>query len=168
VAKAALLGSSLLGAGVYGLGTVADLAAPSVLPSTSVVSAIVQDATGWPALGRALAEADAPIFALDYSAAGQIRYYSGRPATTAWGQYRIWGIPDLKNATILSLDYLPTDWVASRLAEAFEKVTGPEDFAFSERGAAKTVHVWIVEGLEWHQERFIDEFDFLTMLDEAP
>jgi 4-amino-4-deoxy-L-arabinose transferase-like glycosyltransferase len=165
---AGFVGLSLLGASIYGVGTVADFAAPSALPSSSVVPAILRDAAGWPALGAALAEGAEPIFALDYSLAAQIRYYARRPATTAWGQYHIWGIPDLDDATIVALDYLPADWVTTRLTEAFESVAGPECLTLTERGVSKVVNVWHVEGLRWDQQRFLRRFDFLTMLEEAP
>jgi 4-amino-4-deoxy-L-arabinose transferase-like glycosyltransferase len=167
-AMAAILALVLLGSAVYGFGTVADLSKPSPLPGSSVVPAILRDACGWPALGAALAKENQPIFALDYSLAAQIRYYAERPATTAWGQYRIWGIPKLEDATIVALDYLPGDWVTDRLAEAFETVTGPERITFSEHGVTKTVGVWHATGLQWDQQRFLQHFDFLRMLEDAP
>jgi 4-amino-4-deoxy-L-arabinose transferase-like glycosyltransferase len=167
-AWAGCLSLILLGSTVYGIGTVTDLVAPSALPSSSIVPAILQDTAGWPALGAALAGRVEPVFALDYSLAAQIQYYAERPATTAWGQYRIWGIPDLEDATIVALDYLPADWVTDRLAEAYESITGPEHLAFTERGATKVVYVWNGNGLRWEQQEFLRRFDFLTLLEEAP
>jgi 4-amino-4-deoxy-L-arabinose transferase-like glycosyltransferase len=166
--SAGLAALGLLGSAIYGVGTVVDLAAPSALPGSSIVPAILRDAAGWPTLGAALAEGSEPIFALDYSLAAQIRYYAGRPAATAWGQYRIWGIPDMEDTTIVALDYLPAEWVSGRLAEAFESVAEPERLSFTERGATKVVTIWHAKGLRWDQERFLRRFDFLTMLKEAP
>jgi 4-amino-4-deoxy-L-arabinose transferase-like glycosyltransferase len=165
---AGLLALSLLGSATYGIGTVVDLAAPSALPSSSIVPVILRDAAGWPALGAALSQGVEPVFALDYSMAAQIRYYARRPATTAWGQYRIWGIPDFEDATILALDYLPADWMTRRLGGAFETVAGPECLIFTERGATKVVNVWHAKGLHLDQQQFLRRFDFLTLLGEAP
>jgi 4-amino-4-deoxy-L-arabinose transferase-like glycosyltransferase len=162
-----LLALTLLGSAVYGIGTVADLASPSALPSSSIVPAILRDAVGWPAIGAALAGGVEPVFALDYSMAAQIRYYARSPAATAWGQYRIWGIPNLDHATIVALDYLPADRVTRQLSAAYERVAGPERLIFSERGATKEVNVWRVRGLRWNQESFLRRFDFLTMLEES-
>ena len=80
---------------VYGLGTVLGLSGPAVWPHSSAVDRIRQDAAGWRELGPLLADDPDPVFALDYSIASQIAFYSGRPAYTAWGQYRMWGIPEL-------------------------------------------------------------------------
>jgi 4-amino-4-deoxy-L-arabinose transferase-like glycosyltransferase len=165
-AMAGLLVMGLIGSTIYGVGTVMDLSAPSILPSSSIVPAILRDAAGWPAIGAALGETAEPVFALDYSIAAQIRYYTNRPATTAWGQYRLWGIPDLEDATIVALDYLPSDWVTDRLAGAYGRVAGPEHLTISERGATKTINVWRAEGLRWDQQRFLHRFDFLTMLED--
>jgi hypothetical protein len=167
-AMAGFLVLVLLASALYGIGTSADLAKPSILPSSSVVPAILHEAAGWPALGATLSEGVEPIFALDYSLAAQIRYYTGRPASTAWGQYRIWGIPDLENATIVALDYLPVDWVTRRLKEAYETVPDPQRLTFCEREVTKVVNVWHVEGLQWDQQRFLGYFDFLEMLEDAP
>jgi 4-amino-4-deoxy-L-arabinose transferase-like glycosyltransferase len=166
-AMAAILALVLLGSAAYGLGTVADLSRPSPLPSSSVVPAILREAAGWPDLGEALAEGLEPVFTLDYSLAAQVSYYTGRPATTAWGQYRIWGIPDLKKATIVALDYLPVEWVTRRLEEGYERVAGPERITVDERGVSKVVNVWRVEGLQWDQQTLLDRLDFLTLLEEA-
>jgi 4-amino-4-deoxy-L-arabinose transferase-like glycosyltransferase len=165
---AGLLALGLLGAALFGVGTVANLVGPSPLPHSSIVPAILRDAAGWSDLGAALAERPGPFFALDYSIAAQLRYYAGRPATTAWGQYRIWGLPDLERATIVALDYLPADWVTRRLSRAYDDVTGPERLAFTERGATKVVYLWRAEGLRWDQSTFLQRFDFLTLVEEAP
>jgi 4-amino-4-deoxy-L-arabinose transferase-like glycosyltransferase len=166
-AAAILSALGLLCSAIYGIGTVANLAAPCALPSSSVVPAILQDAAGWPALGLALSEGGEPVFALDYSIAAQIRYYAGRPTVTAWGQYRIWGIPDLESATIVALDYLPVDWVTRRLGEAYDTVAGPQRLSFAQHGVTKVLNVWHVQGLRWDQQRFLRRFDFLTMLEET-
>jgi hypothetical protein len=160
--------SLLLGAVIFGVGTVVGLRGPSPLPQSSIVPAIRRDAAGWPALGAVLKGSDEPIFALDYSIAAQIAFYAGRPAYTAWGQYRIWGIPSLEDTTVVALDYLDPEFVTARLQEAFQQVDGPEHFVFKEWGATtKVAYVWRSRGLQWEQETFLRRFDFLTMLGEA-
>lgn len=161
------MGCVALATAIYGVGTVVDLFHPSPWPSSSVVPAIRKDAAGWRELGPTLADVTAPIFALDYSVAAQIRYYAGRPATTAWGQYRIWGIPELEDAVIVSQEYLPPDLVSSRLDGAFEEVEGPEILRITERGATKELRIWQARGLRWDQEIFLQRFDFLTLLEAA-
>ncbi len=163
-----LLALGLLLTALYGVGTLANLSGSSALPSSSIVSIILQDVSGWSALGTELSKRPGPIFALDYSLAAQIRYYAGRPAVTDWGQYRIWGLPDLTDATIVTLDYLPTDWVTQQLRQAYTVVEGPERLTFTERGVTKTVYLWRAEGLRWDQATFLQRFDFLTLAQEAP
>jgi hypothetical protein len=164
-ALAAALGCVVLTTAIYGVGTVVDLSHPSPWPSSSVVTAIRKDAAGWRDLGPVLANLPNPIFTLDYSVAAQVRYYAGRPAYTAWGQYHLWGIPNLEDVVILSQEYLPPDLVSSRLREAFEVVEGPEILRATERGATKEMRIWQVQGLVWDQETFLQRFDFLTLLE---
>jgi 4-amino-4-deoxy-L-arabinose transferase-like glycosyltransferase len=154
-------------AAVYGLGTVASLGGASAWPHSSSVPDIHRDAAGWRDLGPLLAGYPQPIFALDYSIASQIWHYSGGPAYTSWGQYRLWGIPPLQNATIVALDYLDEALVTERLRTAFQTVAGPQRFRCEEQGVAKEVHVWQVEGLQVEQETFLDQFDFLNLLEAA-
>ena len=160
-AGAALL---LFGVALFGVGTVVNLAGPSALPHSSIVPAIRRDAAGWQELGALLERGSEPVFALDYSIAAQIRYYADRPAFTAWGQYRLWGIPPFQDATIVALDYLDPDIVTRRLREAFRDVEGPDRLTFTEPGVTKVVHTWSARGLRWDQETFLQRFDFLTMI----
>jgi hypothetical protein len=154
-------------AAVYGVGTVVNLSGPSPWPHSVVVPAILKDAAGWRDMGPLLAASPTPILALDYSIAAQIQYYAGRPAYTSWGQYRLWGIPDFEDAIVVGLDYLPDDLVSSRLGQAFQHVEGPHRLRYTERGATKEARVWQAEGLRWEQETFLQEFDFLTLLEAA-
>ncbi len=166
-AMAALLALVVLGTAAYGLGTVLGTLGPTAMPQSSVVPSIRQDATGWRQLGPELAGYREPVFALDYSIASQIRYYSGLPAYTSWGQYRIWGIPDFREATIASLDYLPEGLVTAQLRDAFQQVDGPRRLSYQERDAQKTVHLWDAQGLLLDQETFLETFDFLTLLEAS-
>jgi hypothetical protein len=166
-ALAALLGFLALATGAYGLGTLVDLSGPSVWPHSSVVPEIRRDAAGWRYLGPELATAPQPVFALDYSIASQIWYYSGQPAYTSWGQYRIWGIPPLPDTTIASLDYLPEDLVTTRLHRTFDSVSGPRQLAYDEWGATKQVRLWQAEGSLVDQATFLQQFDFLNLLEAS-
>jgi 4-amino-4-deoxy-L-arabinose transferase-like glycosyltransferase len=157
----------LLGAALFGVGTVINLAEPSSLPQSSIVPAIRRDAAGWASLGAALKQEPCPIFALDYSIAAQIHYYAEQPAFTAWEQYRFWGIPSLQSTTIVALDYLDTQFVTQRLREAFQHVDGPERLSFTEREATKVVHIWHARDLQWDQSAFLRHFDFLRLLEEG-
>ena len=165
--SAALLGAIFAGIAVYGLGTVINLSEPSAWPSSSAVHDIRRDAAGWRELGADLGAYPEPLFALDYSIASQTWYYSGRPAYTAWPQYQMWGIPPLQDVTIVGLDYLPEEWVTARLVQAFERIRGPLELRYEERGAAKQALVWRAEGLRLDDEAFLLQFDFLTLLDAA-
>lgn len=165
--KAGLLAATITAIAVYGLGTVINLSGPSAWPHSSAIREIRRDAAGWRALGADLGDYPEPVFALDFSIASQIWYYSERPAYTAWPQYGIWGIPALHDVTVVSLDYLPTELVTDRLVQAFEKVRGPRELRYEERGAVKEAHVWQADGLKLDGETFLQQFDFLTLLEAA-
>jgi hypothetical protein len=152
---------------IYGLGTVKGLNDASLWPQSSVVSSILKDTTGWHEVGQILAASSGPVFALDYSIAGQIHYYTRRPAYTSHGQYRIWGIPHFKTVTIVSLEYLPEDLITNRLHEAFQHVEGPQRIRLTERGATKEFRFWQARGLRIDLATFLQEFDFLTLLEES-
>jgi 4-amino-4-deoxy-L-arabinose transferase-like glycosyltransferase len=164
---AALMATLVGAAAVHGLGSVVNLRGPSPLPESSIVSAIRRDAAGWRELGPRLAASPYPTFALDYSIASQAWYYGGRPAYTSWGQYRIWGIPALRDLTVVSLDYLPADLVTDRLRSAFREVEGPQEEQFEEWSAVKVVRTWQAEALLADNGDFLDQFDFLTLLESA-
>jgi hypothetical protein len=152
---------------IYGLGTVINLSSPSAWPHSSAVRDIRRDAAGWRALGADLAAYPEALFALDYSIASQIWYYSGRPAYTAWPQYQIWGIPPLQDVTVVGLDYLPEKYVTARLVQAFERIRGPLELRYEERGVTKEALVWRAEGLRLDDEAFLKQFDFLSLLEAA-
>jgi 4-amino-4-deoxy-L-arabinose transferase-like glycosyltransferase len=162
--RAAALALAVIATGLYGIGTLADLEGPSSLPGSSVVRDIRRDAAGWGDLGPRLGDIPEPIFALDYSIAAQIWYYSGRPAYTAWGQYRLWGIPSLREATIVGLDYLPAALVTERLQSTYQDVGGAQRLQFKERGVVKEVRLWQVRNLRVAQQTLLDELDFLNLL----
>lgn len=152
---------------VYGVGTLFGLSNSSNGPQSSAVVDIRRDATGWREFGPLLAESPELVFSLDYSIASQIWYYSGRPAYTSWGQYRIWGIPQFRDATIVSLDYLPDDLVTLRLQAAFERSIGPRHLYYEGPGVVKEVRIWTADGLQLDHDAFLQQFDFLTLLEAS-
>ena len=166
-AAAAAFVTLLLGTAIYGLGTVLRLHTTAPLPSSSIVPPIRRDAAGWPGLADPLGGGPDPVFTVDYSLAGQVNYYTKRPAYTHWGQYKVWGIPPLTDATIVSLDYVEEDLVTGRLRQAFDRLEGPRRIVIRERDSTKVVLVWRGWGLLWDQERFLSQLDFLSLLQAA-
>jgi hypothetical protein len=79
----------------------------------------------------------------------------------------MWGIPPLQDVTVVGLDYLPEEPVTARLVQAFEKTRGPKEFRYEERGATKKALVWQAEGLRLDDEAFLQQFDFLSLLEAA-
>jgi hypothetical protein len=150
---------------VYGVGTVLHLLGASGWPGSSAVATLGEEDVGVQELGDLLVTAPGTIFCLDYSLAGQVWYYSGRPAYTAWGQYALWGIPNLHTATIVSLGHLSERIVSSRLRAGFGHVEGPRQLTFAERGLRKDVYVWEAQHLVWDQETLLRKLDFLELLE---
>jgi hypothetical protein len=77
----------------------------------------------------------------------------------------VWGVPEFHTATIVGLDYLSEDLVASRLHEGFGQVEGPQQLTFAEPGLRKQVYVWEARDRVWDQETFLHEMDFLRLLE---
>jgi 4-amino-4-deoxy-L-arabinose transferase-like glycosyltransferase len=149
--------------GLYGLGTAANLVGETPLPESSIGADLRADAAGWRELGPRLASERGVLFAVDYSVAAQLAYYAKRPAYTAWGQYRIWGIPEMETATVVSLQYLDGALVTAQLERAFERVEGPERVVYG----AKEVRIWRASGLRGETDDLMDSLDFLRLLGEG-
>jgi len=158
------LGLLAAAAAVYGLGSVFNTFGPTTWPESSGVPAIRQDAAGWRELGPEVAALPAAVFALDYSIASQVTFYSGAPAYTAWGQYWIWGIPALPDWTVVGLETLPMDLVDQKLRAAFGELKGPWLLNAEEWGETKVVRVWEARNLRLAPQMFLQELDFLTLL----
>jgi len=162
------LGLCLLWAGAYGAGTAIETMAPSVLPTSPIARAIRVDGAGWRGVDLEFVD-EAEVFALDYSIASQLRYYSARTVYTAWGQYRLWGIPVLcgpgapgAGVQIVALGYLDPQFVTRRLVEVFDRVEGPVRM---EMGEGKLLYCWTARGCTVDQAAFLDRFDFLALLE---
>jgi 4-amino-4-deoxy-L-arabinose transferase-like glycosyltransferase len=162
-----LLAVAIAATAIYGVGTVANLFKPSPWPHSTASAEIRRDASGWRELGPLLSTYPELVFALDYSIASQIWYYSGRPAYTSWGQYLIWGVPAFHDAVVIGLNYLPDSLVTQRLRNAFDAVDGPRRLTFEAGDTAKEARIWQAERLQLDQETFLQAFDFLTLLEAS-
>ena len=129
---------------------------------------ILFDSAAWPAFGTTLggAEDASPLFAIDYSVAGQVSFYAGKQAYTSSGQYRIWGIPPLERGRILALDVLPPDMVDARIRQLYSIVEGPNPLEIDRGGIKKKVYVWEVEAPVVSQDALLDGLDYLRLARE--
>jgi hypothetical protein len=159
-----------LWSGVYGVGTVLETRRPTHWPHSSVAPAIRQDSLGWRSLPDLGTPRQAWIFAVDYSIASQLRYYAGQPVQTAWGQYRIWGIPELERpprpedqTLIVALSFVEPEMISQRLQAAFVETTGPTPLLLEEGNETKTLNVWRARGRQVDGERFLRMFDLLNL-----
>jgi hypothetical protein len=157
--------------GIYGLGTVLETIAPTALPHSPIGTAIRQDGLGWRDAKALGLSPQASVFALDYSIASQLRYYTGLPVQTAWGQYRLWGIPRICSlqepepvVQIVALHYVDPELVSERLAATFGEVAGPVEVSPGKGGEAKVLYVWTARDCAVDQETFLDRFDFLNLV----
>jgi 4-amino-4-deoxy-L-arabinose transferase-like glycosyltransferase len=147
----------------YGFGTVASLHGAARWLHSSAVAAIRQDAAGWREFGPELAQKPQPLFAVDYSLASQAWYYGGQPVHTSWGQYRLWGIPDLSQATVMSLGYLPDRLLTARLKALYGEVDGPLYLRATGVDQDKRLSLWQVRDLQAGQDKVLDQLDFLSL-----
>jgi 4-amino-4-deoxy-L-arabinose transferase-like glycosyltransferase len=164
-----VLGVLFLWASVFGVGTVAETMRPTAFPSSSIAGLIRTDALGWRTIDPVYLQAEAGLFALDYSIASQLRYYAGLDVQTAWGQYRVWGIPAIcgpgapqGDVRILALHHVDLDLVSERLRESFRQVHGPVELAL---GEGKMLYVWKVRGCTVDQDTFLERFDFMGLIE---
>jgi 4-amino-4-deoxy-L-arabinose transferase-like glycosyltransferase len=149
-------------------GTVMALSGPARLPQSSGAAGIRQDSAGWPEFGAWLtAPADDLLFAVDYSIAGQVAHYTGRPVQSSLGQFRYWGVPDADDWTVLAQGYVPAELITERLRSDFETVTGPEVWVYRGDGGEKSVRVWRARGRRAPTTQLLDDLDFLALAQEA-
>ena len=153
------LGSSALLLGctaLYGWGTMV----PTFPYHSSARHDIERETTGLHDLVAIVAaHPEHGLLALDYSLAGQLWYYTGRPVATGWPQYRLWETPNLTNALIFSLDYLPGDAVEAVLQAAYTTVEGPYEGAAGNRAW----RWWRAEYLRQQPADLLARLDFLTL-----
>lgn len=158
----------LAGSAIYAAGTTAALLGPSAWPRSSGTSAIRADAAGWPALaGEATLPEGVPLFAVDYSIAGQISYYTGRPVYSAAGQFRAWGIPETDRLVVLSQGFVPEELVKAQLQAGFSLVEGPERRILSQNDFTKELKIWFVRRRRAAMAEIVTSLDYLTLAMQA-
>jgi hypothetical protein len=155
---------------LYGLGTVLETLRPTDWPHSPVAAAIRQDSLGWRDAPNLDLNSQALLFAVDYSIASQLRYYTGLSVHTAWGQYQLWGIPELEGpaglddtAVVIALSYIDPDILSKRLQAAFAEAAGPTPRFLREGGEVKRLNVWTARGRQIDAETFLQMFDLLDL-----
>ena len=153
---------------LYGAGTAAALLGPTRLPANIAAPAIRSDGAGWPEFAaEALLPADEVAFAVDYGIAGQVAQYSGRPVYSAHPQFRLWGLPDFNNLTVLSQDFIPPELITERLRADFSSMSGPSTWRYEAAGISKTVYIWHARGLHVAETQLLEDLDFLRLAQAA-
>jgi 4-amino-4-deoxy-L-arabinose transferase-like glycosyltransferase len=149
---------------LYGAGTAIRLASPLELPRSSVTESIRRDAAGWPAFARQVTLPEGALpFAVDYSIAAQIAYYTGRPVYSSAPQYRRWGVPEADALVVFATEYVPQERVTAALESNFEQVIGPEAWRSDEDGVAKVVHTWQAKGRRAPMPAVLAALDYMTL-----
>ena len=150
-------GALLLGlTALYGVGT---LAATDPFHSSAIGEVQRETADVATIIAMAAAQPHAGLFALDYSLAGQLWYYTGSPVATGWSQYRLWESPPLDPVTVVSLGYLPAAQVEAQLRAAYTLVEGP----YHTESAKRAWVWWRAEGLRKDARDIPAHLDFLTL-----
>jgi hypothetical protein len=153
---------------IYAVGATAALLGPTQLPGSSGAALIRRDAAGWRQFGQAFsAPASDLIYAVDYSIAGQVSYYTGRPVQSSIGQFRYWGVPDAVDWTVLAQGYLPPELITERLQSGFGEVTGPEVWSYRDDDGEKRVTIWRATGRRVPTSQLLDDLDYLSLAQEA-
>ncbi|MBN1581147.1 MAG: glycosyltransferase family 39 protein [Anaerolineae bacterium] len=149
---------------VYALGTVKETLGSTQLPHSSVATIMRLDGLGWPATAALGLATDTPLFAIDYGVASQLWYYLQRPVYTSWGQYRLWGIPDLNEAQIVSLSFVDPDQISLRLNQVFQTVDGPEQVYLKGDDESKRLWIWHASGRQVEMDTLLDQLDFIDLV----
>lgn len=168
----AAIGVAVLWVGIYGLGTVWETMQPAPLPGSSAAPGLRAQSAGWREAAQLPLNPEVPVFALDYSMAGQLRYYAGLPAQTSWEQYRLWGIPDIcagemsdrDMVQMVGLTYVDPIVVSERLKATFWQSDGPREVLLGTGSEAQTLRIWTARGCRVDQETFLDRFDLLRLI----
>lgn len=162
--RPALVSILLLSMTLYGVGTIIATQRETPLPQSDVAGAIRRDAAGWREAKTLALDPQAVLFALDYSLAGQLTYYTGREAYTSWGQYCLWGIPQPDPVVLVSLPYVEPDIVSRRLAQSYAEVEPRQEWLLSDD---KRIWVWRASGLHIDTATFLERFDLLSLIQAA-
>jgi 4-amino-4-deoxy-L-arabinose transferase-like glycosyltransferase len=158
--------------GTYGLGTVLETLRPTAWPHSPAATAVRQESLGWRDAANLDWDPEVFYFAVDYNIASQLRYYTGLPVQTAWGQYRLWGYPELvegqeKDTVIVALTYIAPDLISKRLQAAFQHADGPTPLLLRKGSETKQLNVWAAHGRRVDAETFVQMFDLLDLVEAA-
>jgi len=165
---AAALAIAAIGASaVIGAGTVRATLQPTAWPHSPVARAVRLDGSGWDRVDELGLDGSRTVFAIDYSLAGQLRYYTGLPVYSSWPQFRLWGRPDLDDVTVLAFDFIDPALVSTRLGAAFRHVSGPEQVMLGAGEGQRTVHRWRVSGCLVEEASFYEMFDLIGLVRRA-
>lgn len=156
---------------LYGVGTVIETLGPTALPQSSAATTIREEGAGWRNARSLALQPGGLVFALDYQVAGQLRYYTGIPVQTAWGQYQLWYLPQSRDwadlgvdeVTLVGLSYVDPELVSSRLRQAFEEALGPQRVLLPDRGAEKVLYLWRARGPRISVAAFFEQFDLMAL-----
>jgi 4-amino-4-deoxy-L-arabinose transferase-like glycosyltransferase len=162
--------------GIYGLGTVLETLRPTAWPHSPAATTVRQEGLGWRDAANQSWDPEVLHFAVDYNIASQLRYYTGLPVQTAWGQYRLWGYPELvgngqeDDIVIVALSYIAPsdgapDLISTRLQTAFRQADGPTPLLLREGNETKQLNVWTAHGRRVDTETFLRMFDLLDLAD---
>ena len=162
-----MLGLWLCAIGLYGANTVRATLRPIASPHSGVADTIRNEIAGWRVESLAAIAPGNVVFALDYSLAGHLRYYANVDAYTSWGQYRIWGIPDLDPVVVASLPYVDEALVEARLSEAYDTVEAPTTLTLREKAGTKTLRLWRASGRRLDKPAIVDSLDFADLMRET-
>lgn len=165
---AALAVGLLAWLGVAGTGSAAALLGPTALPHSPAASAIRADAAGWREFARDFRTPETTlIYTVDYSIAGQVSYYTGRPVYSSGGQFRIWGIPEAADLTVLSQGYIPPEVITERLRADFARVEGPRVWEYTKGTLHKAVFIWQAAKRTAPMAQVVEDLDYFSLARET-
>ena len=158
------LGILLAATALYGAGTVRTTLAPTRLPHAPVADALRLQGAGWRQARALPIERGATVFAVDYGLPALLGYYGGYDAYSAWGQYRLWGVPAFQDATIIALPYVDPKVVGERLRASFRESSGPVAFSLRDESGAQELLIWRGAGRKVGMDTFLDLFDLMQLI----
>ncbi len=152
---------------VIGAGTVRATLQPTAWPHSPVARAVRLDGSGWDRVDELGLDGSHTVFAIDYSLAGQLRYYTGLPVHTSWPQFRLWDAMDLDDVTMISLTFVDPDLVSSRLGNSFGRFSGPRELVLGEGRERRAFHIWRARDCLVDEPSFIQSFDLINLVREG-
>jgi hypothetical protein len=158
-----LIAVGLISTALWGIGSVIETLQPTRWPHNSVATAIRYDGAGWRQAKALDLDPENTILAVDYSIASQLRYYTGLPVQTSWGQYRLWGIPPIDDVKIVALTYIEPSLITERLHSVCQEVTGPEEHRLTTVHEEKIVRTWQARRCTTDVTVLLDSLDLLNL-----